>query len=112
MSEPPDTDQQAQDALALQLRARGRSYGTIAKRPGMEKTWLAVAAFNRALRRQERREQHRIREQESTRLTKLQATVEQNDALDSRTRQRQLAVVERLRVALFSDADPPVTTEP
>ena len=91
-----------QDDVALQLRAQGRSFGGIAKQLGMEQTWLAVAAFNRALRRQSPDEQERLRVQEAEKLTKLTQAVETNDTLDDETRQRRLAAVERLHTALYS----------
>jgi hypothetical protein len=95
-------DQRQKDAIALRLRSHGRSYGGIAKQLGWDRTWLAVAAFNRALRRQSPEEQDRLRQQESAKLTKLTASVEQSDNLDEKARQRRLAAVDRLRTALFS----------
>ena len=112
MSALGDTVRLEQDAAALRLRSEGRSYGTIAKHLGMEKTWMAVAAFNRALRRQTPPEQDRLRQQESTRLSKMQLSVEENDELDGETRRRRLATLDRLREALFSTVDTPSTTEP
>ena len=86
----------------MQLRTHGRSFDGIAKQLGFERTWLAVAAFNRALRGQSALEQDRLRQQESAKLTKLTTSVEHDDNLDERTRQRRLAALERLRAALFS----------
>ena len=100
--ETAGSNQREQDNLALQLRSRGQSYGSIAKHLGLDHTWLAVAGFNRALRRQAPLEQDRLRQQESERLSRLTTSVQHNEALDDATRRRRLDAVERLRVALFS----------
>jgi AraC-like DNA-binding protein len=90
------------DNLALELRSTGTSFARIAKRLGYERTGQAVAAFTRSLRAKPQRERARIRKQEFKRLDAMAVSLRENEALDTETRERRLAVVERLRKALLA----------
>jgi hypothetical protein len=89
------------DDKAVELRAEGRSFGSIAKILGYPTAHDANEAFNRALRRRPKTEQARIRDEELTRLDKLSQRVQDSEDLSPEDVSRYLQGLHQLRARLL-----------
>jgi hypothetical protein len=93
----------AQDQEALELRRRGRAFGTIAAELGMDRSSDANLAFNRALRRQPAVAREQIRADENRRLDRMADAVRANAALTEGEATKRLRAIDLLRARLMAD---------
>ena len=96
MSKSMDRDQQA-----LVLRDQSRSFVGIAEVLELDSPVAANAAFNRALRRQRKTEQTRLRIREVRRLDILASRVRERDDLGAEEVIRRLSSLKHQRKTLF-----------
>ena len=96
MSKSMDRDQQA-----LVLRDQSRSFVGIARILELDSPVAANAAFNRALRRQRKIEQTRLRIREVRRLDILASRVRERDDLGAEEVIRRLSSLKHQRKTLF-----------
>ena len=93
----------AQDEEALKLRSAGKSFSTIAKTLGYERSHHANEAFLRALRRQPPAQRSNLREAEAARLEALATKIRAREDLSPTQVQKRLRAVERLRQTLMME---------
>ncbi|MGD9751807.1 MAG: hypothetical protein AB7W59_12495 [Acidimicrobiia bacterium] len=91
MQESPERDLEA-----FNLRRTGRSFGAISRDLGYDSAPAATHAFFRVLAGRERSEQEIVRDEEHGRLAALAEHVRADASLDDTTRDRRLAVLDRL----------------
>lgn len=96
-------DSVAQDEQALQLRSSGKSFSTIAKTLGYERSHHANEAFLRALRRKPAAARSDLRDAEAARLEALATKIQARDDLSPAQAQKRLRAVERLRQTLMME---------
>ena len=99
----PTADTPERDAKALALRTEGRSFASVARALGFEKSRDANLAFNRALRTLPAKARNKVRKEEGQRLDALAAKAKASEDLDADEVARQLRVVDRLRAKLLAD---------
>jgi hypothetical protein len=90
------------DSSVLQLRREGRSFGSIAKALGFERSSQANEAFNRALRELPGDEQVTLRVEENVRLDALETRLRANAELETDEVDRRLRTIARLRQVLMA----------
>jgi AraC-like DNA-binding protein len=98
------TDQAiTQDEQALALRSAGKSFSTIAKTLGYERSHHANEAFLRALKRKPADARSELRDAEAARLDALAAKIQAREDLTPAQAQKRLRAVERLRQTLMME---------
>ena len=93
----------AQDEQALALRSSGKSFSTIAKTLGYDRSHEANEAFLRALRRKPAAARSDLRDAEAARLEALATKIQARDDLSPAQTQKRLRAVERLRQTLMME---------
>ena len=96
-------DVMAQDEQALALRSSGKSFSTIAKTLGYDRSHEANEAFLRALRRKPAAARSDLRDAEAARLEALATKIQARDDLSPAQTQKRLRAVERLRQTLMME---------
>lgn len=100
MQENPERDLEA-----FNLRRTGRSFGAISRQLGYDSAPAATHAFFRVLAAREPAEQEVVRHEEHGRLAALAEHVRADAALDDATRDRRLAVLDRLHQRVNAACD-------
>jgi hypothetical protein len=88
------------DQIVLDLRRTGRSFAFIARTLNLGKPRDANAAFLRAIAQAPARDRKQLRDEELTRLQKLEDSIRSNAKLAPFDRDRHLGVVKHLRAQL------------
>jgi hypothetical protein len=98
----PESD--AVDAEVLRLRGSGRTFVGISRELGLDRPSEAQMAFQRAVRRLPDVERAQVREDEKSRLDRLEAKVKADSTRPADLQARQLATIDRLRGLLAEES--------
>lgn len=105
VSSPADAagEARALDEQVLELREAGKSYATIAKSLGFQRSLDANESFNRALRRRPAKDRKVLRSAEAKRLEALAMRCRAREDLSPEQVDKRLRSIERLRQTLMMD---------